>query len=57
MITRFVCLLEHLPTDPKEEQRKEVLKLKRRFLRDRKITSAFFAKTGYRKKLVREVCG
>ena len=41
--------------DPQEAQRTEIMKLKRRFLKDRKITSAFFAKTESRKKIMREV--
>ena len=41
--------------DPQEERRTEIMKLKRRFLKDRKITSAFFAKTESRKKIMREV--
>ena len=43
------------PTDPQEAQRTEMLKLKRRFVRDRNITSAFFAKTEAKKKIMREV--
>lgn len=41
--------------DPQEERRREVMKLKRRFIRDRKITSAHFAKTEALKKKRREV--
>ena len=41
--------------DPKEEQRKEIMKLKRRFLKDRKVTSAFFARSQSRQKIAREV--
>ena len=41
--------------DSKEQQRKEIMKLKRRFLKDRKMTSAFFAKTQTRQKIMREV--
>eukprot|EP00731_Ephydatia_muelleri_P028749 Em0020g393a len=45
---------DSLPTDPQEAQRTEMLKLKRRFVRDRNITSAFFAKTEAKKKILRE---
>ena len=41
--------------DPQEEQRREIMKLKRRFIRDRKITSDYFAKTQARKNIAREV--
>ena len=34
-----------------------MLKLKKRFIRDRSITSAFFAKAEAKKKIVREVSG
>jgi DNA-dependent protein kinase catalytic subunit len=40
--------------DSKELQRMEIMKLKRRFLKDRKMTSAFFAKTQTRQKIMRE---
>ena len=33
----------------------EIMKLKRRFLKDRKVTSAFFAKSQSRQKIMREV--
>jgi len=39
-----------------EEKRKEILKLKRRFLKSKETTSLFFAKTQARKKIMREVC-
>ena len=41
--------------DSKEKQRKEIMKLKRRFVKDRKLTSAFFAKSQSRKSIAREV--
>ena len=41
--------------DPKEQRRMEIMKLKRRFLKDRKITSAFYAKSQSRQKIMREV--
>ena len=41
--------------DPKEEQRREILKLKRRFIRDRKTTSEYYAKSQARKNIAREV--
>ena len=41
--------------DPQEERRREIMKLKRRFVRDRKITSAHFAKTEALRKKRREV--
>ena len=50
-----VCVMDVFCADPQEERRTEIMKLKRRFLKDRKITSAFFAKTGSRKKIMREV--
>ena len=41
--------------DPQDVQRREILKLKRRFIRDRKITSEYYAKTQARKNIAREV--
>lgn len=41
--------------DPQEMQRREIMKLKRRFIRDRKITSDYYAKTQQRKKIARQV--
>jgi DNA-dependent protein kinase catalytic subunit len=41
-------------SDPKEQKRMEIMKLKRRFLKDRKVTSAFFAKSQSRQKTQRE---
>ena len=41
--------------DPKEDQRREILKLKRRFIRDRKATSEYYAKSMARKNIAREV--
>ena len=41
--------------DPKEQKRLEIMKLKKRFLKDRKITSAFYAKSQSRQKMQREV--
>ena len=41
--------------DPQEAQRKEIMKLKRRFIRDRKVTSDYFARTQARKNIAREV--
>ena len=41
--------------DPQEIQRREIMKLKRRFIRDRKSTSEYYAKTQARKNIAREV--
>ncbi|CAI8051260.1 DNA-dependent protein kinase catalytic subunit [Geodia barretti] len=41
-------------SDPKEQKRMEIMKLKRRFLKDRKVASAFFAKSQSRQKTQRE---
>ena len=41
--------------DPKEQKRMEIMRLKRRFLKDRKVTSAFYAKSQSRQKIQREV--
>lgn len=41
--------------DPKEIQRREIMKLKRRFIRDRKTTSEYYAKSQARKNIAREV--
>ena len=49
-----VCCV--VAVDSKEKQRKEIMKLKRRFVKDRKLTSAFFAKSQSRKSIAREVC-
>lgn len=38
-----------------EERQKEILKLKRRFLKNKEVTSSFFAKSEMRKKVMREV--
>ena len=43
------------PKDPQEEQRSEIMKLKRRFIRDRKITSDYYAKTQAKRNIAREV--
>ena len=42
-------------TSTEEEKRKQILKLKRRFLKSKETTSAFFAKSEARKKVMREV--
>ena len=42
-------------TDEDEEQRKRVLQLKRRFLKNPSVSSKFFAKRETRKKIAREV--
>lgn len=42
-------------TDPEEAKRSEILKLKRRFMRDKKVASAFIAKTEAKRKVLREV--
>ena len=39
-----------------EARRREVLRLKKRFLKSRESTSAYFAKTETRRKIMREVC-
>ena len=41
--------------NPQEIQRREIMKLKRRFIRDRKITGEYYAKTQARKNIAREV--
>ena len=41
--------------DPKEQKRMEIMRLKRRFLKDRNVTSAFYAKSQSRQKIQREV--
>ena len=41
--------------NPQEVQRREIMKLKRRFIRDRKITGEYYAKTQARKNIAREV--
>ena len=41
--------------DPKEVQRREIMKLKRRFIRDRKITSEYYAKSQARRNIAKEV--
>ena len=41
--------------DPQEEQRRGILKLKKRFIRDRRTTSDYFAKTAARRNVAREV--
>ena len=38
-----------------EERRREVLKLKKRFLKDKEASSSYFANTEIRKKIMREV--
>ena len=38
-----------------EEKQKEILRLKRRFLKNKDVTSSFFAKSEMRKKVMREV--
>ena len=42
-------------TSTEEEKRKQILKLKKRFLKSKETTSAFFAKSEARKKVMREV--
>lgn len=41
--------------DPQDVQRREIMKLKRRFIRDRKTTSEYYAKTQARKNIARAV--
>ena len=41
--------------DTKEERRQQVLKLKRRALKDKEMVSSFFAKNEARRKIMREV--
>ncbi len=44
-----------LATDPEEQKRLEVLKLKRRFIRDKSATSAYIAKIEAKRKIARQV--
>jgi len=41
-------------TDPVELKRQEVLKLKRRFIHDKRVTNSYFAKRESKKKIARE---
>lgn len=47
---------EQVPeTGSQDERRRQIMKLKKRFFKDKDITSSFFAKTETRKKIIREV--
>lgn len=47
---------EQVPeTGSQDERRWEIMKLKKRFLKNKDITSSFFAKSETRKKIIREV--
>lgn len=39
----------------KEQRRQQIMKLKKRFLKDKEMTSSFFAKSEAQKKITREV--
>jgi len=54
--TENQCLFLHVfSLDSSEEQRDEILKLKRRFIKDKSVTSNFYARYGARKKARKEV--
>ena len=47
---------EQVPeTGSQDERRRQIMKLKKRFLKNKDITSSFFAKNEGRKKIIREV--